>query len=260
MQRSWPTAPGALVPALLASGCLVQADYDGTQFRCDRPDACPAGFLCSEGSCVEEIATGEVRSVETCDSAPGLLVDDFADGQAGPAWQVYAAEGTSAEETGGRLVLRPASSSNGRRDAGFRSRQPFDLRGRSSVVEVPSMVAVDGKAAAHFRYHVDEEHWVGFRQRHGQLSLVVRNDGKEKVGSLRFDPVNHRFWMLSEQDQLLRWSTSADGRLWDERGSAPTPAFLQAAAFDLGVSTSNKVIAPGEAQFDNLDGARRPCM
>jgi hypothetical protein len=241
--------------ALALSGCVIEADYTGTHFRCDDGTTCPEGFQCVSGFC-ESNPDLSVPVDAAADLTPVLppacgktadYVDNF-DGTA-PAsfWNV-----TGASQVGGQLTVSLPSQANAMVEGFYRSIQRTDLTGSRLSIEVIQATSTSSQAEAFLRLRFDATNVIEVAQRNNGLYLQ-----QQKVAT--YDNAAQRWWQLREAAGTIDLYASSDGSSWGTPlGSTPTPPFAASVFIEIGASTPMGEPSPGIAQFDQLNGGGQP--
>jgi hypothetical protein len=191
-------------------------------------------------------------------NGPGALSDTFEDGELSDAFASWVyGTGTVVEESGGMLVLTPG---DGGGSANRESRYAVDLRGGFAVVEVPEVSGGLSGRSLSLAVRRDNDSSITMTaledfQNPGSEILnfdVVTSAGSAK-GSVPYDPTEHRWWRIGEQDGILSFGASPDGKNWTKHHEAPAPPFVAAALLRLAMNDKAKLTPVGPFRFDNLN-------
>jgi hypothetical protein len=246
--------------ALALSGCVIEADYTGTHFRCDDGKTCPDGFQCIAGFCESnpDLAVSVDGGTDLTLVLPPAcgktedFIDNFDNGQPAAFWTV------SGATQGGQLTV---SLPNGPSSGLYTSKSRTDLTGSRLYIDVISATNTSGNAEAFLRLRFDSDNWIQIVQRHGSLFLEQNLGGAvTDPKMLTYDNVAHRWWRLRETGGTVFFDTSLDGSAstWTQQGSTPTPAFAASVFIEIGADAPANELSPGNAQFDNLNGGGPP--
>lgn len=273
-----------LVAALVAS-CRIDADWDGTRYRC--PDGvCPLGQTCVAGECVGEPGAPDGAPADgpapTWDGAPDGPVGPGPDAPIGPEPDaappalcgrpdvftdtfddLHEMWGWSFENpnspravTGGHGVVTLTGSTG---YSGFGTSRWFDLTGGRVFVEVPVMANPATHAHAIVQVMSGGENRLVIVQENGTLYFDRWLAGvATTIASKPYDATADRWWQLREAGGTVYWETSQDGVSFVTRASAPTPGFAGTVRIELAAGTWQAETAPGEVHFDNLNGGGSP--
>lgn len=180
----------------------------------------------------------------------GAIRDNFDDGAIANAWR---ASGMTMEANG-VVAVTPNSSTT---FAGYLAKHRVDLTGTNVEVEVPQMLDTTSNATAALYLVADPSHYVAITQVHGTLNAEW-DDGNvlaTDVGT-PYDPVQHRWWRISEAAGKVRFEVSADGASYAPlaaMATLATPSWIDEVDLALG-GYSDGVLTHGTVAFDNLDG------
>jgi len=188
---------------------------------------------------------------------PSAIRDNFDDVEIGPQWQVVADQDGDVIQQAGALVVAPAPASGSVGWSFVISSYAVNFDQDLVRVEVLEMVDTATDASGFMSLELDSGNWVGFEQRAGDLVALIHIDGQRSVvASVPYSPDAHRWWQLREEGGSVYWETSADGKIWEEGGSKPTPGFAPFVRILLGAANSTSVNTPGQVRFDNLNPSR----
>jgi hypothetical protein len=179
------------------------------------------------------------------------LVDTFNDGVLGPEWgNSYG--GTT--ETGGRAVV-PCTTDY----AGCQTGYAWTLAGSGFFVQVPVTPDPDGATAETYAavtvQGTVEGTRVGFiiNKFTGKLRCVSEvGYWDDTAVEIDYDPEDHLFLQLVEDDGDLIWSTSPDGETWTTQRTLATPGWIvtDAEMCALDMSAHRDGGDPDTAEFD----------
>jgi hypothetical protein len=239
---------------------------------CDAPRVCESGYcvipavllpdadpLAPDSSVIDASLAADGSTLPDADPAtcnPSNLLDDFADGLPGPLWIEVPIAGVAISEAGGVLTFSAPTNPAVTGTAGYRSSQDNHvLTDRSFFVEIPTMVDTAGNAEAKLVITSGVADNLQLRQKRGTLSVTLTVGGTPStLASIPYNPVNHRWWRVSDSAGNFRVQTSPDGMQWTDQVTGATPGFFGGVAVELQLRAFNQGIAPGELVFDNANG------
>jgi hypothetical protein len=238
--------PLALAGLVALGSCSVELSVDDTNFRCDAQHTCPPEYTCTaSGHCV--------RPDWQCGMLD-VLADDFEDGWLLGEWSVTTEnDGELREE--GQMIAAPAAGASATSVAYYQAFEWYQWQDSRVYVEVPQSVNPVAGARAFLMLVFDGDDTISIEQEADQLWFKRQTGGNETtLGSVHYDPTEHRWWQLRSANGQTRWETSTDGFDWTTRfdESQVRPAGLARIRF--GASADAGVADPGEAHFDNLNG------
>lgn len=240
--------PLALAGLVALGSCSVAVNVDDTNFRCDAQHACPAEYTCSgTGFCVRpDWRCGKVN----------VLADDFEDGTVGWQWLSWAEVGGGAlSEEGGQGVAAPAAGGAEASGAWYESAEWYDWLDSRVYVEVPQSVNPTAGARAFLALVFDGDDTISIVHEADQLWFKRSTGGAETtLGSILYDPGQHRWWQLRAAEGQTRWQTSPDGFDWTTRFEETQLQPPSLARIRFGAASDADVADPGAARFDNLNG------
>jgi len=181
------------------------------------------------------------------------FTDNFDDGTQGAVWlPSYANAGCVKSETGGAVVLAPASG--GGSECAYWSAFAYDLTEGSMIIEVPAMVNTSTAAYAFFEAYADDGNRLTIEQTQGRLYFRKRVAGTDtNLANVPWDAVSHLWWRVRESGGMAFWETSPDGRAWTPRASAPDPISIREVSVRFGAGAPTRPSTPGAARFDNYN-------
>jgi hypothetical protein len=175
------------------------------------------------------------------------LTDDFDDGVRASQWNGGIADaGSSAQESGGELVIIPAFGSASWSAASYYTRNVYDLRGGALAVKVTESTQNGARTFLHL--YTDG----GDLTIDQQGTTLACTSGGTTLGSVTYAPATHVFWRFVEGGGTVRCEWSTDGVGYFPIGGMPTPAWVAAVHVGLFAGASN-VAAPGRARFDDFN-------
>ena len=247
---------------LVAAGCSFHASYDGTHYQCGTDGTCPSGQTCVAGECVigapdvdgplgsadgpSDSAIDGGASVSPCGSLTALR-DDFSTDRAGSYWSPWSSSATSAQVTGGRLVLHIGSNTTDQ-DAGYGSVFYYGFTDSEARVTV-SQVA-DRDTILEVRDYTNQK--LQLLVENGQLIAAEYNTPSSgQKASIAYDASSHKQWRLRDTAGTAYWEWSVDGITWNVLYSEPDPLQAQHVLLLLAADGNGT----SEAHFDDLDVA-----
>lgn len=247
-------ATGILAFALAA--CSFKADYADTEYRCDQSGECPSGHGCFDGVCLasppDDVPAGECGTL-------AAAVQDFTDitpldENLWFSWVDVPVDMTVAD---GQLRFSiPADADNV--GAAFGTQPVYALKDSAATVEVIDLSVDD---TVFVTLDLEDQDGRHLHLYHDSGSLVMELDdlaSSMQVAFIDYNPVEHRFWRIHEQDGSLYWSTSADGRNYTEHASLPSDVIGPWVGSHVEIWKSAPGQVPGTVVFDNLNAGRPP--
>jgi hypothetical protein len=254
---------GVACLALALAGCVIEADYTGTHFRCEDDGTCPGGFQCVDRVCVEngDLAVAVDGSADFAPLPPACgktadFRDNFDNGQLASFWTADTANATVTQ--GGQLTIALASQPSAMAQGLVRSIQRTDLTGSRLFIDVIQATNLSSHARAFLRLRFDANEWIEIVQSNDVLSLQLGGSLTPAAQVVPYDNVVHRWWQLREDAGTVYFETSMDGVSWAPRGSVPTPWFAASVTIEIGADAPALEASPGTAQLDNLNGGGSP--
>lgn len=161
--------------------------------------------------------------------------------------------------SGGEGVLSPPANASTKSWAAVYTPRRYDLRGDRvylHVLEVPNQSA---GAWGGILINYDNDDDLFLQAWNGELGCGFDRGGNEVIPSkVPYDPDEHRFWQLREDQGTIFCETSKDGASWTSIGSfeigaslLPVPSAIQVVIYS---GTPDHVGAPGNFRFDDLNG------
>jgi hypothetical protein len=228
--------------------CSVATNLDGTNFACDDQHACPPDYICVGGGyCARpDWRCGKVN----------VVADDFEDGWPTWVWLGWSADnGASVTEEGGQAVLQPAAGGSAPSAAYYETVEWYDWADSRLFVEVPQSVNPVAGARAFLTLVFDDDETISIEQEADQLYFKRRSGGTDvTLGSVHYDPVQHRWWQLRSEYGQTHWDTSPDAFDWTSRFDQTQTQPPSLALIRFGAGADADVADPGAARFDNLNG------
>jgi hypothetical protein len=171
------------------------------------------------GAC--DVVAG-LDEVPTADLAPGcsgtrLLARGFGDGALDPLWMQAVPAGVTVTTSGGDLEI---STTTATRTTIYAS-AGLDLR--DDAVSVGVVAGDLSNVQLELDLYAPISPNALLMYINGGTLQFLYNDGTgaiTMVGTLRYDPVAHRYLRIAQLGGETRWDTSADGKTWDVRATA----------------------------------------
>jgi hypothetical protein len=137
------------------------------------------------------------------------------------------------------------------------SRWRYNLRDSELAVEALSAPGAETEAYADFEL-VGAGRGIRFRQTAAMLEASQLQFGAwEVLGSVSYDPSQHRWWRFVEQDARTRWEVGPDGASWTQLAEHPSELLfdLRWATARVATGTENTAMpsSGGEVRFDNFN-------
>lgn len=184
------------------------------------------------------------------------LVSDFSGTGLTNLWEINMWGGANIAESNGELVYD--LSSDGTQSAAYiHSEYYYDFRNDFASVEVLATPGVGKAAEAFLDVSLDEANYVEIYQKDDMLNFgYERTDTYNKIKSIPYDPVAHRFWQMRESDGVVIYETSPDGQTWTNQLEMPEAALfpLDLVRIYVGGIGDAGTMGPRQARFDKLSG------
>jgi hypothetical protein len=183
------------------------------------------------------------------------LTDDFEDGvDANFRWAAsYSNPGASFAETGGDLVLTPATNA-GSNYTGYVSTLFYDLRGQRMWTEVSQLPNAGVELGIGANYDDGGTSWIHLALDSGQIRATQTVMGVySNLIETSYD-VSQRFLGIREDQGHLLFETSADGVTFTTFFDAPVPFDVSLLRPYLFAGTYNPVANPGVVHFASFHG------
>jgi len=175
----------------------------------------------------------------------GAIRDNFDDGAIDNEWRTTG----MASEANGVLSVTPNSSQT---FSGYLSKHRVDLTGTNVEVEVPQMLDTTSNAIAALYLVADPNHYLAITQVHGKLNAEWADGGGATDVNATYDPVNQKWWRISEASGKVTFEISADGATYSLLSTITTPTWVNDVVIALG-GYSDGVVTHGTVAYDNLD-------
>ncbi|MDI1447951.1 hypothetical protein QHF85_28065, partial [Polyangium sp. 6x1] len=182
------------------------------------------------------------------------LQDDFDDGMTNSAkWSNYAeGAGTSIAESGGNLVATIGAGAVGY--AVHYSTEAYDISNCAVFVQVLEVPNPTLQAFASLQIGTELDNAIEIVSYQGTLYFHKILAGSfTDVGFLDYDPQEHAFWRIRQQDGTTFWETSPDAQQWTVQASAPNPLPPGDLYVALVGGIDEAAPNPGRGRFDNLN-------
>jgi hypothetical protein len=164
----------------------------------------------------------------------------------------FAAGTTSYAASGGDLVLTLEPNAAASTYVGLATPRGYDLSGQRIMVEVAKVA--DNTATTGFHLENDDYNYIGVAQNAGKLhgSTAIMGNYTE-IAPMPYDPVQHRFFAISESGGTYSFETSADGVTFHEFASTTVPSYdPHYARVNLYAGTDNPEASPGAAHIASI--------
>ncbi|HVK71548.1 MAG TPA: hypothetical protein VM694_44145 [Polyangium sp.] len=181
------------------------------------------------------------------------LKDNFDDGLTDPEkWSNYVEAGASIAESKGNLVVTIESGAPGY--AVHYSTQPYDISNCGAFVQVLEVPNKAAKAYAAFQIGTGSDNAVEISFYQGTLYChKILADNYTDVAFTEYDPIEHAFWRIREEDGNTFWETSPDAQQWTVQASEPNPLPVGEMYVALIGGIDEPAPDPGRVRFDNLN-------
>ena len=74
------------------------------------------------------------------------------------------------------------------------------------------------------------------------------------LGTTPYDPTQHRWLRIRDDDGTLVWESSSDGQSWNIEGQqTPNPITMDIMRIELSADATDTTPTPGQAIFDNVN-------
>jgi hypothetical protein len=184
------------------------------------------------------------------------LVDNFNDNTLDTAkWSTFSFSGYGAErvaEVNGRVEIRPPSGGN--TSGGYTSLVPYDLTDSDFRVELVQTLRSSLGTQQAINVHTSSN---------DSLYLLVRNNAvvcrqivagtETQLRRVPYDPAQHRWLRIMEDDGTVYWQTPPDGETWTTLFSKAPPFAVTAVHLQFLAGAWTAVTSPGMAVFDNVN-------
>ncbi|TAH34084.1 hypothetical protein EYC59_03750 [Candidatus Saccharibacteria bacterium] len=182
------------------------------------------------------------------------LTDNFNDNSMDTnLWTLQTGTGSTAE-TGGQLVITPASNNPGSTYDGYASVNTYDLTSSQATVEIPTGInAANGDEQA-FTLALNTNNSITMLLG-GSNNLIFRlkTAGSTNDTSVTRNDTTMRWWRIRESGGLVFYETSPDGNTWTMRRATAVSFSITTLQVKLTAGTWQNVASPGTAVFDNLN-------
>jgi hypothetical protein len=202
--------------ALAAIGaCQVRGDLTGP-FTCVEDPACPDGFTCVSGVCMEDAEPdGGPMQTEPCGLSDQLSTSF--DGNTLPAWaeQPYVPDGGTVAVSGGDLVMTVLANDRDSR-AQLASYALLDMSGRAITIEVSAVAGATTEVG--LLDPSDAEVYYGVTE--GDMFVFSKGRFLQRRP---YSATADRWWRVREEGTTMIWETSPDGAAWVFLASDASP-------------------------------------
>lgn len=182
----------------------------------------------------------------------GSFQDNFDDNVTGHVWDRSDEDnGCTYDETGGELVIMPATSTSAY--CGYTSASAYDLRSTSATVEVTKTPDIMEDTATYFTLE-GKGGFVEIAQE--GANLIMRYETpvtSADLAAIPYNAVQHRWWRIREKNGTTYWETSPNGTTWTIGAQTANPLPLDMLDVSLAAGTGSTVNNPGEAHFDHFN-------
>jgi len=226
-----------------ANPAAVPAVPDSSETRAEADATAPAETT------APEVDAG--AALDECGQA-SMLADDFEALLPFDRWSTSGGVAAQARNVAGQATigLGPVPGFGG-----YFARARVALWSSSLRVEVTRVPDLASDALTTFTLTAGDNA-LGFVARAGTLAARQTVAGVEhQLGSLPYDPLRHRWWRLRETGYEVLWEVSRDGSTWEVLTTASVAFDLSWLRAELAAGTSEIGTSPGEAAFDNVNGA-----
>jgi len=244
-----------LVPLILwanAAGCAQIATADEWPVP---PAASSSGG--SSGSS-QSGGSGGSGGAGTCNQTTiDRVHDDFEDDNANlELWNPYAVKGATVDPSDGVLTVGLVATA-GLAYAGFKTLDPYDVRGCAVELAVLSVAGATAPAETYLAFDAQTEPPTERVMIKAQGSVLYfqhwGRNGMLSTDEIEYEPKKHRLWRLVVVFGQVAGQWSEDGSAWIGVGSIEAPPYLASAYVNLGAGTFREAASdPGTARFDDV--------
>lgn len=181
------------------------------------------------------------------------LEDDFGDNSIGLQWDVFENLGASVDETGGRLEITPATSTEDSEGVLF-SRFDHSLISKAVFVEVVQIATLaNGWTGMNIFLDGSNEIGIEINNETNLIAYQIVGGSFTSLASVTYNGTTMKWLGIWESGGTTFWGYSADGRSWTVLHSASNPIDLTAISPGLMVFENASDASPGKAIFDNFN-------
>lgn len=178
------------------------------------------------------------------------LTDSFNDNFKDPAvWESY----NDAKEINQRLEFRPVPTSTNETYVGYQTIALVDLTSSYFMLEVLQVLPFPG-SETYINAQTSTNSGVSLAADGGLLHCREEISGtRTTVASVPYDSTQHRWWRLREDNGLVFWEASRDGRSWNILFNKSSAVNLTSVHLNIGAGAYQTTATPGVAIFDSVN-------
>lgn len=251
---SWTTPTiedyDVLTPKTNTDGVYLTVAYDDSQIGSSFNPS--ANVTSNTGTTLEAIAFA--LSVIPPAARLETLTDNFNDNTMDiNLWSLLVGTGTSAE-TGGQLVLTPASNNPGSTYDGYSSVNRYDLTSSQATIELAQGVTATSGCEQAFTLEIDSSNAITMLLG-GSNNLIFRlkTAGSNNDTSVTRNDTTMHWWRIRESGGTVYWETSQNGNTWTVRRSTTVSFPVTSVRLKISAGTWQNVASPGVGIYDNLN-------
>ncbi len=182
------------------------------------------------------------------------LTDNFDDNARNTSlWTLTTGTGTTAE-TGGQLVITPASNNPSATYDGYTSVSTYNLTSSQVTVEIPQGITPASGNEQVFSLQLDANNNLSMLLggSNGILFRVKTAGSTSDTGVTRND-TSMRWWRIRESGGVVFHETSPNGNTWTVRRTSSVTFSITSLQVRIAAGTWQNVASPGSGIFDNLN-------
>jgi hypothetical protein len=181
------------------------------------------------------------------------LSDNFDDNSRNTGlWNLSTGTGTIAE-TGGQLVITPASNNPGNPYDGYVSVNTYNLTDSEITVQVVQGVAQITGVEQVLTLLLNGSNSISMLYSNNNIGLRLRTAGVNDDTFVSRNDTNMRWWRIREANGFIYWDTSPTGVTWTNRRTAAATFAVTGLTASLTAGTWQNVASPGVAIFDDVN-------
>lgn len=200
-------------------GCKLDANYDGTRYRCDESGTCPDGYSCINGYCEQDMVPQDPDGGVIVPGECGTLARPYENFESPVIddghWEFIELGGATVAHVDGFLAFNLPIDSALDTSATYYSKQRYRLGSSGAYVEVEPL-ATPGDVAFMFALETSADEAWYFERSAGEL-VFGHALGRDIVESskITYVPEVHRWWQIRSDGDTIYWETSPDAGSWE---------------------------------------------